>query len=149
MNLARTPGLAARLRAEPALASNHVEESLRLDPPVSLVMRFAAADTEVGGTVIPKGMPVYAMIATACHDPEVFPDPYRFDVDRPNAKDHLAFGFGMHTCIGNNITRAIVPMVLRKVAERMPGLHIEGDGGEDWEIGTPRARHLGSLTLTV
>jgi len=149
MNLARTPGLAARIVAEPELADRHLEESLRLDPPVSLVMRFAAADTEVGGTTIPQGMPVYALIATACHDPAMFPDPYRFDVDRPNVKDHIAFGFGMHTCIGNAITRMIVPMVLRKVAARMPSLHIPDDGAIAWDTGTPRARHLKALTLAL
>jgi cytochrome P450 len=150
MNLARTPGLAERIRAEPKLAANHLEESLRLDPPVSLVMRFATRDVEVGGTLIPQGTPVYVMIATASHDPKVFPDPYRFDVDRANAKDHLAFGYGMHTCIGNAITRHIVPMLVRKLAERAPNLAIAGaDGDIQWESGTSRARHLKSLTLTL
>jgi len=143
MNLARSPGLAQRIVEEPTLAANHLEESLRLDPPVSLVMRFAAADAHIDGTRIPKGMPVYVMIAAACHDPNIFPDPYRFDVDRANAKDHIAFGQGMHTCIGNAITRNIVPMLIRKVAERAPDLHPAGqDGDTQWNTGTPRARHI-------
>lgn len=148
-NLAANPGLSVRLREDPVLVSNYLEESLRLDPPVSLVMRFAAKDTEVGGTLIPQGMPVYVMIAAACHDPGKFPDPYRFDVDRANAKDHIAFGFGMHTCIGSNITRMVVPMALNKFVERVPNLGMEGDGDVEWEMFTPRARHLKSLTLTV
>jgi cytochrome P450 len=150
MNLARSPGLAKRIVEEPTLAANHLEESLRLDPPVSLVMRFAAADAQIGEKIIPKGMPIYVMIAAACHDPEVFPDPYRFDVDRANAKDHIAFGQGMHTCIGNAITRNIVPMLIRKVAERAPNLRPAGaDGDPQWNVGTPRARHIEQFSITI
>lgn len=148
LNLAGVPGVSEDLRANPALAANHLEETLRLYPPVSLVMRFAAEDVEVGGKTISKGMPVYVMIATACHDPAVFPDPYTFDLHRANAKDHLAFGYGMHTCIGNAITRSLVPMVVRKVVERAPNLRLaRGDGEVQWEVGTPRARHLRRLVV--
>ena len=149
MNLARNPGLAERIAGDPALASAHLEESLRLDPPVSMVLRFAARDMAMGDTVIPEGMPVYVMIATASHDPARFPDPYRFDIERENAKEHLAFGQGMHTCIGSNITRLLAPMVLAKVAQRLPGLRLAGDGEIEWETGTPRARHLKTLMLAT
>jgi cytochrome P450 len=150
MNLARSPGLVQRIRSEPQLANNHLEESLRLDPPVSLVLRFAVKDTKIGDAVIPAGMPVYVMIAAACHDQEVFPDPYKFDVDRANAKDHFAFGYGIHTCIGNAITRVIVPMLIRKLAERAPDLRLlDGDGGIVWNFDTPRARHLEKLNLSL
>lgn len=150
LNLASTPGLSEEIRADPALAGNHLEESLRLYPPVSLVMRFAAEDVEVGGKRIARGMPIYVMIAAACHDPEIFPDPYNFDIHRANAKDHLAFGFGMHTCIGNAITRALVPMVLRKLVERAPDLRLADHNGQmEWETGTPRARHLRKLVVQV
>lgn len=150
LNIARNPEIAARVRAEPALALNVLEESMRLDPPVSLVMRFAAQDTEVGGKVIPKGMPVYAMIAVACHDPAVFPDPYVFDVDRPNVKEHLAFGYGMHTCIGNAITRNVIPLLIQKVVERMPNLRLaDRSDALQWDCSTPRARHIGALHLEV
>lgn len=149
MNLARNPEIIDRVREDPALSLNVLEESMRLDPPVSLVMRFAAADAELGGKVIPKGMPVYAMIAVACHDPSVFPDPYRFDIDRPNLKEHLAFGHGMHTCIGNAITRNVVPLLIRKVVERMPNLRIaDRPDAVEFDTSTPRARHIGKLHLT-
>lgn len=150
LNLASNPGIAERIRQNPALASNHLEETLRLYPPVSLVMRFATADTEVGGVTIRKGMPVYAMLAVACHDPEVFPDPYKFDLDRQNAKEHLAFGYGMHTCIGNAITRNIVPLVINKVVSRMPNLALsDRSDALQWDTSTPRARHIGKLYLKV
>lgn len=150
LNLAQNPAIAERIRQDPALAISHLEESLRLDPPVSLVMRFAAEDVELDGTTIPQGMPVYAMIAVACHDPVTFPNPYKFDIDRPNAKDHLAFGYGIHTCIGNAITRNIVPLLIRKVADRMPNLRpAEREDFLEWDVGTPRSRHIRKLVLTA
>jgi cytochrome P450 len=103
----------------------------------------------VGGTLIPQGTPVYVMIGAACSDPSVFPDPYRFDVDRPNAKNHISFGTGIHTCIGNTIARPIVPLVLRKIAERAPGMRLAGhDDDIRWNLGTPRARHVERLVVT-
>ncbi|WP_416465426.1 cytochrome P450 [Sphingomonas sp. VDB2] len=148
MNLARHPDIAERVRQNPSLAGAVLEESMRLDPPVSLVMRFATDDTELGGKVIPKGMPVYAMLGVACHDPDIFPDPYRFDIDRPNGKDHLAFGYGMHTCIGNAITRNVVPLLLNKLLARMPDLRLaDRDDAVQWDTSTPRARHIRKLYL--
>lgn len=149
MNLARHPEVGDRVRADPGAALLVLEESMRLDPPVSLVMRFCTTPTEIGSKVILKGMPVYVMIATACHDPEVFPDPYTFDIDRSNVKDHLAFGQGMHTCIGNAITRNVVPLIIRKVAERMPNLRFaDRDDALQWDTSTPRARHIDKLYLS-
>ena len=92
-------------------------------------------------------MPIYVMIAAACHDPAAFPNPHRFDIDRPNVKDHLAFGFGIHTCIGNAIARHVAPMVVGKAAECIPNLCIVGD--LEWNIATPRARHLEKMVLAV
>lgn len=149
LTLAGVPGAVERILQEPDAASRHLEETLRLHPPVSLVMRFATADADVGGKLISAGTPVYALIATACHDPDVFADPYEFDIDRPNLKDHIAFGYGMHTCIGNSITRNLVPMLLRKIADRFPRLRLAGDdGGIVWDTSTPRARHVGRLVVS-
>lgn len=148
MNLAKNPNIAERVRQDPSLAINVLEESMRLDPPVSLVMRFATDDTQIGGTVIPKGMPVYAMLGVACHDPSAYPDPYKFDIDRPNVKDHLAFGHGMHTCIGNAITRNVVPLLIQKVVTRMTNLTLAArPDAIQWDTSTPRARHIGKLYL--
>jgi cytochrome P450 len=150
MNLARNPDVLARVRKDPSLAGAVLEESLRLDPPVSVVMRFATADAQAGDKIIPKGMPVYAMISVACRDPEEFPNPYKFDINRPNVKDQLAFGYGMHTCIGNNITRNVVPVLIRKVVERMPNLHLQNrEDAVQFDASTPRARHISKLHLAV
>jgi cytochrome P450 len=150
MFLAQNPACADRLRRDPAAADNHLEESLRLDPPVSMVMRFAAQDAQIDGKPVAPGTPIYVLIAVACHDPAKFPDPHRFDIDRPNVKDHLAFGYGMHTCIGNAITRTIVPLLVRKVASRFPNLAVApGPDAIVYDTSTPRARHIKQLHLTV
>ncbi|MEI9984723.1 MAG: cytochrome P450 [Aliidongia sp.] len=148
LNLAQNPEIADRLRADPSLAGPVLEESIRLASPVMLVMRFATTDVEIGGLVIPGGMPVYTMIAAASRDPAASPEPRRFDIDRPNLKDHVAFGHGIHTCIGNAITRATVPIVVEAVTKRFPGLRpAESGAGPSWET-TPRSRHIGALPLS-
>lgn len=145
LNLARNPNLIGRIRAEPALADRHLEESIRLDPPVALLMRFATERAELGGEPVPAGTPVYAMISAACHDPKAFPEPNRFDPDRPNGASHLGFGHGIHTCIGNNVTRACVPTLLRKLAARFDAIELAEPGAAiAWET-TPRSRHIARL----
>ena len=148
LHMAQHPDIAGRVRADSALAGNVLEESIRLASPVALVMRFAVEDVEIGGGLIRRGMPVYTMIAAASRDPAAFPEPQRFDIDRPNLKDHVAFGHGIHTCIGNTITRATVPMVVETVVRRYPALRPADSGdGPIWET-TPRSRHIGSLPLS-
>ena len=149
-NLARYPDIAERIRKEPALAERHLEETLRLDPAVSLVLRFAAADIEFNGLPLEKATPVYVMIAAACHDPAAFPDPYRFDIDRPNNREHMAFGAGMHTCIGNVITRAVLPALIVEIANRFPRLRLTDPNSKlEYDSSNPRARHLARVPLTV
>jgi len=150
MYLAEHPQIAGRIRAAPELAASHLEESLRMDPPVSLVMRFAGLDAQIDGMPIRQGTPLYVMLAVGSHDPANFPDPYAFNVDRPNLREHLAFGHGIHTCIGNAITRNVVPLLIRKVAAKFPTLAVSAEEGAiEYDVSTPRARHLKRLVLTV
>ncbi|MDB6063280.1 MAG: hypothetical protein JWM78_3383 [Verrucomicrobiaceae bacterium] len=144
-HMAANPELAQRIRKDPALAKIQCEEAFRYDPPVTLVMRFAMEDVEIGGKLIRKGMPVYTMIAVANRDPAVFPEPDRFSLDRENMRQ-LSFGFGIHNCIGNAITRATVPLLVVEVANRYPNLSIDPTRGIDWET-SPRSRHIGAMTL--
>jgi cytochrome P450 len=148
LNISRHPDVAKRVREEPAAAALVLEESMRLDPPVTLVMRFCTRDTEVDGITIRGGTPVYTMIGAANHDPDVWPEPLRFNIDRQNLKDHVAFGYGVHTCIGNAITRLTVPLLIAAVARRFPNLRVsDPTAALVWET-TPRSRHLGSLRMT-
>jgi len=150
MNLVRHPDVGERMRKDATVAAAHLEETLRLDSPVSLMMRFATDDITMGGKTIPKGMPVYVMNAAACHDPSVFPDPRRFNIDRPNGRAHLAFGIGIHVCIGNAIVRNVVPMLTHMVACRMPNLRLaDRPDALVWDLNTARARHLKVLHLAV
>jgi cytochrome P450 len=150
MLLAQHPHAAARIRADPDLAHQHLEEALRLEPPVSLVMRFAAGGARIGERRLTAGTPVYVMIAVACHDPAAFPDPYSYNLDRDNANTHLAFGHGIHTCIGNSITRSLVPLLIQKTVARFNTLRIAATADPiQYDYATPRARHLKRLMLTV
>jgi hypothetical protein len=103
--LARHPEQQARWRARPDLGANAVEECLRFEGPISMTLRVLHEDAEFGGRTIPKDTEVWAVLWGANRDPAVFPEPDRFDLERPNARDHLAFGGGAHLCLGAHLAR--------------------------------------------
>jgi len=91
--------------ADLSLIPNFVEEALRVESPVQCLFRTATADTEVGGVRVPQGTRLAVMYGAANRDAEQFPDPDRFDVRRPNAKMSVAFGAGIHFCLGASLAR--------------------------------------------
>jgi cytochrome P450 len=103
--LARHPEQAERVRARPELLPNAVEECLRFEGPIGMTIRVLHADAEFGGQRIPTDTEVWAMLWGANRDPARFPAPDRFDVARANARDHLAFGGGVHLCLGAHLAR--------------------------------------------
>lgn len=103
--LARHPAEQAKWRARPELAANAVEECLRFEGPIGMTLRVLHEDAAFGGRTIPKDTEVWAMLWAANRDPELFPDPDCFDVERPNAREHLAFGGGAHLCLGAHLAR--------------------------------------------
>ncbi|WNG50860.1 cytochrome P450 [Archangium minus] len=110
--LLKHPEQLRALRADPGLTRGAIEESLRHEPAILSINRLCVEDTEVGGTRIPKGRFVHAMTAAANRDPEVFPDPDRFDITRtPNR--HVTFGVGAHYCPGATLVRFEVEEALR------------------------------------
>lgn len=119
------PDERARVVAEPALWPTVVEEALRLDPPVLLTARMAVRDTELAGRPVRAGTMVSAILGGANRDPEVFEDPLRFDVARPNARDHIAFSAGRHHCLGAQLARMEGEVGLRAIWERFPDLRLE------------------------
>ncbi|UDY23534.1 cytochrome P450 [Nocardioides sp. Kera G14] len=123
--LASHPEQLERLRTEPDLWPNAVDEILRLDPPVLLTGRIAAVTTEVGGRRIPAGMAVTTVLAAANHDPGVFEDPLSFDVARHNARDHHAFSAGRHYCLGAQLAKMEGEVGLRTLFDRFPELMLE------------------------
>ena len=150
LRLAWNPDIADRIRADLSLAARHHEESLRIDPPVATVLRFGTEGSEIRGTPIPRDMPVYVMMASANRDPSVFPDPDRFTIDRTNSHTHLSFGYGIHACIGNAITRNLVPLLIRKTVERFKRIDLADDPEAiGYDISNPRGRHLARLMLEL
>lgn len=113
-----------RLRAEPGLWPNAVDEVLRIDPPVLLTGRMAVRDTVVAGMRVPEGSVVSTLLAGANRDPEVFTDPNTFDVGRANAGEHLSFSHGRHYCLGASLARMEGEVGLRVLYERFPGLRL-------------------------
>ncbi|MGH8860613.1 MAG: cytochrome P450, partial [Jatrophihabitantaceae bacterium] len=116
------PDQLAGLLAEPAGWPNAVDEILRLDPPVLLTGRSALRDTVVAAVPMPRGSLVTTALAGANRDPDVFAEPSRFDVTRPNAKEHVSFSAGRHFCLGAALARMEGEVGLRMLFERYPDL---------------------------
>ncbi|HTK62485.1 MAG TPA: cytochrome P450 [Pseudonocardia sp.] len=125
--LAGHPEVAQRLRDEPGLIPGAVEEILRLESPVQCLFRTAAGDQTVAGTTIPDNAKIAVLYASANRDPAVFADPDEFRVDRDPSqlRRHVAFGAGIHTCVGAALARAELRIVIELVLARLPGLHPE------------------------
>ncbi len=123
--LCRHPEQQQRLRAEPELIGNAVEECLRYDGPVGVTMRVLHAEAEIGGRTLPPDAWVWAMLRAASRDPELFPDPDRFDVARPNAREHLAFGGGTHLCLGAHLARMEAQEAIGALVARTRELALE------------------------
>jgi cytochrome P450 len=85
--------------------------------------RTATVDTEIGGHPIKAGDKIVMSYAAANRDPAVFEDPHRFDILRPNAKRHLAFGAGPHICIGARLAKMQLRALIREVVTRLPDIH--------------------------
>ncbi|MEC3978356.1 cytochrome P450 family protein [Amycolatopsis sp. H20-H5] len=125
--LLREPAQLAALRADPALLPGAVEEFLRYDGPVHLAtLRFTTEPLEVGDVTIPVGQFVLISLLGANRDPARFPDPDRLDVTRP-ASGHLAFGHGIHHCVGAPLARLEAEIALGALITRFPALTLTAD----------------------
>ncbi|MFD4629018.1 cytochrome P450 [Streptomyces sp. NPDC058284] len=129
------PGQLAALRADMTLLDGAIEEALRFEGPVeAATYRFATEDTELGDLVIPAGSVVRIGLAAADRDPARFPDPDRFDIRRA-PQGHVAFGYGLHHCLGAQLARVEAKIALGSLLERCPDLAPDGPPGE-WLPGT-------------
>jgi len=124
------PEQAAAVRDDPDVVPGAVEELLRYVSPVQFSpRRVALEDVAIGDVVIAKGDGVFALNPAANRDPAVFPDPDAFDVTR-DASRHLAFGFGIHQCLGQILARLELQVVLPLLLQRVPNLRIAAQPGE-------------------
>jgi cytochrome P450 len=129
------PEQLAAVRADPSLVENAVEEALRFEPPTPAgTYRYTAEPLTVAGAELPQGARVVISLASANRDPARFPDPERFDIRRDPAltRSHLAFGHGIHHCLGAPLARLEANLALRALLDRCPALALDGDPAPDW-----------------
>lgn len=147
--LLQHPESLARLKAEPELFGTALDELLRFDSPVGIAtFRYSTEALTLGGTDIPAGVPVLIAPGAANRDPARFPDPDRVDLDR-GATGHLAFGHGIHRCLGAPLARAEGELALRAVFARFPDVRLARPVDQlEWRH-TRLTRGLTSLPVEV
>ena len=135
----------ARLKADPALLAPAIEEILRFESPVARQPRLLRRDTELRGRRLRAGQMVFQMLGAANRDPAQFRAPDSFDIGRePNR--HVAFGQGIHFCIGAPLSRAEGQIAFGAVLERLPQIRLAGPA-PDWDVTKPNSRVLRSLSV--
>ncbi|MDR3692879.1 MAG: cytochrome P450 [Fimbriimonas sp.] len=143
--LLRHPDQLDLLRRDPSLISPALEEGLRFESPVSRQPRLVKEDVELGSKRLSKGEMVFQMINAANRDPAWFDDSDRFDIRRANNK-HIAFGHGIHFCVGALLARAEAPIAIQTAISRLPGLQPVSDR-PDWDVEKRNSRVLRSLKV--
>ena len=134
--LLRHPEQLRRLREDPALIGSAIEELLRYDGPVQRTARIPSEDITIGGRTIPRGEMVMPFLGAANRDPAQFPDPDRLDITRTDNR-HIAFGMGIHFCLGAPLARMEGQIAINTLLRRLPKLALAGQ----------RPEHRQSLTL--
>ncbi|MDQ0408014.1 cytochrome P450 [Streptomyces sp. NBC_01723] len=127
--LLRNPGRLAELRADPGLLPGAVEELMRVLSIADGLLRTAVEDIEVEGLTIRAGDGVVFATSVINRDETVYPEPDALDWHRP-ARHHVAFGFGIHQCLGQNLARAELEIALRSLFERLPELRLAAPAEE-------------------
>lgn len=127
------------LRAQPSLISAFIEETLRIEAPIKGSFRLVKKATELGGLELAPGTNVMLLHGAAGRDTRVFENPGEFDVKRPNARQHLAFGRGIHTCPGAPLARAEAVFTIQRMLERTKSITIDEEhhgpaGAREWNL---------------
>ena len=125
---------------------NLVEEVLRTESPTAGMWRVVLKDAELGGVKIPKGAMVQLRYAAANRDPAKYPDPDRFDIERSNARSHLAFGKGIHMCVGNMLSRKEMAVAYTELLKRLTDFRVAEGHEPSWP---PNMLLRGLTTLPI
>ncbi len=144
--LLRNPSQLQEVIDERSLVMPMIDEIIRYDGPVQLTNRVLTADTELQGVRLEKGQMVYLIRGAANRDPDRFPEPHRFDIHRDTRK-HVAFGAGIHYCIGAALARAEGEIAFNTVFDRLPGLKLASDKAVVWRADNLQFRGLERLDL--
>jgi cytochrome P450 len=133
--LLKNPEQLAAVQRDPGLLPQAVEELLRFDaPPVPGVLRYATEDIEVGDVTIPAKSLVLLSVSAANRDPEQFPEPDRLDIHRPDIS-HMAFGFGVHYCVGARLATMECQIAIGSLLRRFPDIALAvPDDKLQWEL---------------
>ncbi len=123
-SLLAEPSLWARVGGDATLLQAVIEESLRMHAPVQMEPRHTTGPATVGGVEIPPGSAVLTFFGAANYDARVFPDPLRFDLERPNGTRHLGFGWGVHSCLGASLARLELRAGLQALRAALPELRL-------------------------
>jgi cytochrome P450 len=125
--LNQNPGEYDKLVNDPSLVANMVPEIIRYQSPVAHMARTALVDTELGGKQIRKGDKVAMWYVSGNRDSTEIEDADRFWIDRPNPRKHLAFGFGIHRCLGNRLGEMQLRVLWEEILKRFPKIEVVGD----------------------
>jgi cytochrome P450 family 150 subfamily A5 len=136
--LGEDPELQQELRDDRSLVPAFIEESLRLEPPINGTFRLSRTPTTVRDTAIPAGSTVMILPSAANRDPSEFENPDELRLDRENARQHIAFGHGIHTCAGAPLARAETNVSLQRILDRLDDIRISeshhgGVGHRHWK----------------
>jgi cytochrome P450 len=134
------------LRSNPQLLAATIEESLRYESPVSRQTRLIKEGREFGGRQIQKGQMVFQMLNSANRDPAYFANPDKFDIRREKNR-HIAFGQGIHFCVGATLARAEGAIAIGALIKRLPNLRLVSPEA-DWDTGKRNSRVLKSLQVS-
>ena len=133
------------LRRNPDLLASTIEESLRYESPIPRQPRVMKGDAELRGKKLKKGEMVFQMLNAGNRDPALFPNPDKFDIRRENNR-HIAFGYGIHFCVGAVLARAEAFIAVGTAIKRLPGLRLV-DQKADWDLEKRNSRVLKTLKV--
>jgi cytochrome P450 len=128
--LLKDPELKARIAGDASLIPAYVEEILRVHSPIPHMWRVATQDTRIGTVDIPKGSVLVLSYLGGNHDPDHWSCPEKIEIGRKGARNHLAFGRGIHYCVGNQLARSEMKIAIQRLLERLPNLRLSPDHPE-------------------